>query len=151
MSSETDGVQARLRRLEDREQIWQLLMDYRRHLDQRDFAAYAELFAEEGEWEGSLGHAKGPAAIEALLDEKLEVYPDDASRTYHLITNPTIEVNGDRATAESTWCFITRDESDRAVVALLGHYRDVLTREDGGWKFLARRVFTDIPFRPTDS
>ena len=141
----------RLKRLEDREQIWELFMSYRRSLDQRDFAAYARLFAEDGEWIGGLGRAKGPAAIQALLERTLEVYPDDSSRTYHLVTNPSIELDGDRAEAETTWCFITRDDSDQAVLSLVGHYRDVLTREDGRWKFYQRRAFTDIPYRAPDS
>jgi uncharacterized protein (TIGR02246 family) len=141
-----DGIEERLRRLEDREAIWQLFQDYRRELDARDFAAYSRLFAEDGEWIGNLGHAKGPAEIEALLVRTLEVYPDDTTRTYHLIANPVIDVDGDRATAESTWCFITRADDDEPVLSMLGRYDDVLTRVDGRWKFLRRVASRDMPY-----
>jgi uncharacterized protein (TIGR02246 family) len=146
-----ESIEERLRRLEDREAIWQLFQDYRRELDARDFAAYSRLFAEDGEWVGNLGSAKGPAEIEALLVRTLEVYPDDRTRTYHLVANPVIHVDGDRATAESTWCFITRRaEDDEPVLAMLGRYEDVLTRVDGHWKFLRRVAYRDMPYDAPD-
>lgn len=151
MSAGDGTIEARLQRLEDREQIWRLFMDYRRHLDRRDFAAYSRLFTDDGEWLGGLGRAQGPAAIEALLERTLEVYPDDSTRTYHLVANPEIDVDGDRATAESTWCFLTRDDSDRPVLSLVGHYRDVLVRDGSGWKFQRREAYLDMPYQPLDA
>jgi uncharacterized protein (TIGR02246 family) len=145
-----ESIEERLRRLEDREAIWQLFQDYRRELDARDFAAYSRLFAEDGEWIGDLGSAKGPAEIEALLVRTLEVYPDDTTRTYHLVANPVIQVDGDRATAQSTWCFVTRADDDEPVLAMLGHYDDVLTRADGRWKFLRRVAYRDMPYVALD-
>jgi 3-phenylpropionate/cinnamic acid dioxygenase small subunit len=143
-----DGtIEARLRRLEDIQGVWQLFMDYRRHLDQRDFHAYSLLFTDDGEWHGGLGYAKGPAEIEALLARTLETYPDDSTRTYHLIANPEIEVDGDTATACSTWCFITRDEDDKPVLSLMGHYEDELTRHGVGWKFHKRVAHLDVPYQ----
>ncbi len=138
----------RLRQLEDREAIWRLFMDYRRELDRRDFAAYSLLFADDGEWLGDLGCAKGPAEIRALLERTLEVYEDDSTRTYHLVGNPEIDVSGDRATARSMWCFITRDESDRPTLSLVGHYEDELVRADGVWRFQRRVAYCDVPYVP---
>jgi uncharacterized protein (TIGR02246 family) len=144
------ALEARVRRLEDIEGIWLLFQDYRRELDQRDFAAYARLFTEDGEWVGDLGRAKGHAEIEALLVGMLEVYPDDRTRTYHLVANPVIEIDGDRATAQSMWCYITRNEEDQPVLSLLGHYDDVLVRENGRWKFLRRVAYRDMPYVALD-
>src|SRR5690348_2288415 len=59
----TVDVEARLRELEDREEIRDLLATYARHLDAGDHAAYADLFAEQGELVARLGSAKGPTAI----------------------------------------------------------------------------------------
>jgi uncharacterized protein (TIGR02246 family) len=151
VTSDIEELAARVRRLEDLEQIWRLFMDYRHHLDQRDFAAYASLFTDDGEWLGGLGRAKGPAEIEALLERTLEVYADDSTRTRHLVDNPVIDVDGDRATAESTWCYIERDEQDRPTLALVGSYRDVLVRTGAGWKFLRREASLDFPFRALDT
>jgi uncharacterized protein (TIGR02246 family) len=147
----TNGdLDARLRRLEDIERVWQLFMDYRRLLDARDFASYSRLFVDDGEWIGNLGEARGPAEIEALLERTLEHYPDDSTRTHHLICNPVIRVDGDRATAQSTWCYITRDDSDRPTISLLGHYDDVLIRAENGWRFLRRVAYCDMPYELLD-
>jgi len=139
-------LEARVSRLEDLDGIWRLFQDYRRHLDQRDFAAYSQLFAADGEWIGNLGRGKGPVEIEALLTRTLEVYPDDSTRTLHLVDNPVIEVDGDRATATSTWVYIERDEEDRPYLSLIGHYEDVLTRAGGRWKFQRRVAYLDFPY-----
>jgi|SRR5690348_10213339 hypothetical protein len=139
-------LEARVRRLEDTEGVWHLFMEYRRLLDARDYAAYSQLFVEDGEWLGNLGEARGPAEIEALLERTLERYPDDSSRTHHLVCNPVVQVDGDRATAQSTWVYVTRDEHDRPELSLLGHYDDVLTRDGDGWKFLRRVAYCDMPY-----
>lgn len=146
----TADIEERLRRLEDVQGVWQLFMDYRRHLDQRDFRAYSRLFTEDGEWHGGLGSAKGPAEIEALLERTLEVYPDDSTRTYHLVANPEIQIDGDRATATSTWCYITRDEEDRPVLSLMGHYEDELVRSGDRWLFRKRVAYLDVPYQPLE-
>jgi ketosteroid isomerase-like protein len=144
-------LEERLSRLEDVEGIWRLFQDYRSHLDQRDFAAYSQLFADDGEWMGNLGRAKGPAEIQALLERTLEVYPDDSTRTLHLVDNPVIDVDGDRATAYSTWVYIERDENDKPFLSLIGHYDDVLTRVDGRWKFQRRVAYLDFPYEALDA
>jgi 3-phenylpropionate/cinnamic acid dioxygenase small subunit len=149
--ADTAELERRLRRLEDIQGVWQLFMDYRRHLDARDFRAYSLLFTEDGEWLGGLGSARGPAEIEALLERTLEVYPDDSTRTYHLVANPEIDVQGDRATAYSTWCFITRGERDEPVLSLVGHYRDELVRVGDAWRFRRRIAYTDVPYRPLEA
>jgi SnoaL-like protein len=147
----------RLQRLEDREAVWQLLMDYARCLDRADFAAYAELFHEDGELvlhpplktaAGDVGSVTGPVAIAALLSESLQGTVHGAALQQHLVCNAVIDVDGDRATGESTWCYITSSQSDgEPVLAALGHYRDVLARVGGSWRFLRREVWRDTPFR----
>ena len=141
-----DSVEARLGRLEDREAIRRLFLDYRRNLDQKDFRAYAELFARDGEFIAGTMRAKGPDAIFELVDGMLgTLLTERGGDDVHLVANDTIELDGDRATAEVTWVYILRGEGDVPVIAKLGHYDDVLTREDGRWKFLRREAPTDIP------
>jgi hypothetical protein len=141
-----EALEARIKRLEDVEGVWQLFMDYRRHLDARDFAAYSQLFVDGGVWSGNLGEARGPAEIQALLERTLEVYADDSTRTHHLVCNPAVQIEGDRATAQSTWVYVTRDEDDRPTLALLGHYEDELVRDGDRWKFLRRVAYCDMPY-----
>ena len=144
------ALEARLRRLEDQDAIWRLFLDYRRQLDRRDFAAYARLFTDDGEWVGNLGRARGPAEIEQLLIRTLEHWSGEATAHLHLVDNAVVEVDGDRATAESTWVYITRDFRDNPVLSLIGHYRDVLTRTEAGWRFLRREAYLDFPYEELD-
>jgi uncharacterized protein (TIGR02246 family) len=145
----SDSVEERLRRLEDRAEIDRLLADYARHLDARDWHAYSRLFAREGEWTGGTGYAKGPDEIEAMLSERLGPnVPAPGPTNYHLIANQVVELDGDRATAESTWALIVRGEGDTPVLTYLGRYRDRLVREDGRWRFARREAHTEVPVRP---
>ncbi len=143
-----ESVEARLQRLEDREEIRQLLKDYGRFLDQRDFASFSGLFAEkDGEWIGGMGKAKGSAAIRKLMDETIGQNKDGqiSGPNVHLFTNEMIRINGAEATATTKWIFVVQSNDKQPRPLLLGHYEDTLVREQGRWKFLRRIVHGDIP------
>jgi len=137
------SIDARVRRLEDVEGIQRVLTDYGRFLDARDFAAYARLFAKDGEWVGGLGTVKGPAAIQAFMEKNIP--SPNTAHNYHLLSNFEIDVHGDTATAWSRWAFIVPGPDQKPIMAQGGRYDDLLTREDGHWKFLRRVVHGDIP------
>jgi hypothetical protein len=142
-----ETIENRLRVLEDRQEIRQLLMDYGRFLDQRDFLAFSQLFAErDGEWIGGMGKAKGSQAIQKLMEDTIG---KDAgmpkSTNFHLFTNEIIDVSGDRATATTKWIFVVSGDGNRPQPVFLGHYEDSMIRENGRWKFLRRVVRADIP------
>lgn len=145
---EESEIGQRVARLEDLEQIRQLFMLYKRHLDARDFASYSKLFAREGEWLGGTGHAVGRAAIQQMLEERLGANaPAPGPTHFHLVGSPEIELDGDEARAEVSWALITRAQGDVPELTLWGHYSDVLVREDGVWRFRRRVAHTDIPSR----
>ena len=134
-----DSLEARIQRIEDRAEIERLLMEYGRSLDNRDFAKYSRLFASNGEWSGSLGTYRGPAAIQAAMEKSFASAADIPKGTnYHLLTNAIIDIDGDRATAESKWAFVTLEEKKPPLMAFAGRYEDSLVREKGEWKFLRR-------------
>lgn len=139
------SLPARLQRLEDILEIQRLLVDYGLHLDARDLHAYSQLFCADGEWSGSTGSAVGPAAIQAMLESELPGNPPaPGETTWHLLANPIVDVDGDRATARVMWVLLRRDAGDRPGIAVTGHYEDVLAREDGRWRFKRRRSFVDV-------
>lgn len=139
-----DSVAARLQRFEDKEEIQNLLLDYGRHLDSRDFAAYGRLFAKDGEWVGGFGTAPGgPAGIQAFMEKAMGTAPNRANN-YHLLSNFVITVNGDSATAWSRWAFVVPG-ANGAVIAQAGRYDDTLVRENGRWKFRRRVASNDTP------
>jgi uncharacterized protein (TIGR02246 family) len=142
------GIEQRLRRAEDELAIRRLLIDYAWTQDARDFAAYAALFARNGEWINGSNIHKGPADIRKMLDG---IYgtpvPGYVNReSFHITTNIEISIDGDHATASSRHLLFTRGPDGRPKPTLAGQYHDDLTREDSVWKFL-RRV--DTPVMPT--
>ena len=145
-STRLDELAARLQVLEDKDAIWQLFMDYKRHLDARDFKSYSMLFTDDAVWAGNLGKAVGPAEIEAMLVRTMEVYPSDLERTHHVVMNPVITVSGDTAKAKSNWGYVTRSETDHPVFEMLGRYSDELVRAADGWKFSRRIAYSDVPY-----
>jgi 3-phenylpropionate/cinnamic acid dioxygenase small subunit len=143
------SLEARLQRLEDVEAIRTVLTDYGRHLDRRDFKAYAALFARDGVWDGGFGAGQGPAEIEAMMQKMIGgQLIEGAQSNYHLLSNFEIEVEGDTGRAWSRWTFIAQDPDKRARVLYAGRYDDELVREDGRWKFQRRTVSGDLPGQP---
>lgn len=137
----SESIEQRVRRLEDREEIRTLLMDYGRHLDGRDFRAYANLFATDGEWVGGFGSVKGRAAIQAFMEKNIGTAPNRGN-TYHLLSNFVITVQGNTATAWSRWAFVVPGASG-AVISQAGRYDDELVRENGRWQFKRRVASND--------
>jgi hypothetical protein len=142
-----EAVEMRLQRLEDREEIRQLLIDYGRFLDRGDFTAFSQLFSEkEGEWIGGMGQAKSSQAIRKLMEDTIgKGISKSGPPSCHVFSNETINVNGDRAQATAKWMFLVQGDSGRPQAFYLGHYEDSLVRESGRWKFLRRVVYSDIP------
>ena len=140
-AAQNAGLDARLRALEDKEQIAQVLIDYGRHLDSRNLAAYASLFAEDGEWVGGFGTVKGRANIQAFMEKNMGTGPNKAGN-YHIMSNFAITVAGDTATAWSRWAFVVPGERG-ATISQAGRYDDTLVREKGVWKFKRRTASND--------
>jgi ketosteroid isomerase-like protein len=139
--TETESRQeARLRRLEDLEEIRQLFVDYGHLLDLGDYAAYAQLFAEDGELLlGPLGRAKGRREIETMMARV------GGGGSFHLITSPIVTLDGDQALARVMWTVMNRAEDGTPFVGMVGHHEDELVREAGRWRFRRRRGFVEIP------
>jgi uncharacterized protein (TIGR02246 family) len=148
--AQTGGLtlEQRLQRVEDELAIRRVLIDYAATQDARDYAAYAALFAKNGEWVNGKTVHKGREAIHKML---VDLYGNPPAgfvnnESYHITSNPQIEIKGDRATARSRHLLVMRGPKGEPTPALAGRYEDELIREDGQWKIL-RRV--DYPVMPT--
>lgn len=141
-------IEQRLQRVEDELAIRRVLVDYAATQDARDYAGYAALFAKDGEWVNGKTVHKGRASIHKMLVDLYGAPPPGFvnSESYHITSNPQVEVNGDRATARSRHLLVMRGPRGEPTPALAGRYEDELIREDGQWKIL-RRV--DYPVMPT--
>jgi uncharacterized protein (TIGR02246 family) len=132
----------RVQHLEDVLAIQQVLDDYGLHLDRGDFDAYASLFAEDGVVDlGPHGQAKGRAAIKELV-EGASGPPGSAFR---IISNPHVEVDGDRATSSAMFTVLVPSANGGVAIASLGHHSDELRREDGRWVFARRSARILLP------
>ena len=110
--SDAGSIEQRLRRLEDLEEIRQLFVDYGQYLDAGDFEAYADLFAADGEVRlGPMGSAQGRDQIKTLMEQALAGV---IGTSYHLITSPRVQIDGDTATSEVMWTVIQRGPERRA-------------------------------------
>jgi uncharacterized protein (TIGR02246 family) len=134
---------ARVQRLEDIREIQNVLLDYGRFLDARDFAAYSRLFAKDGEWVGGFGTVQGPAAIQAFMEKNIT--GPNRGNTFHILSNFKIDVHGDTATAWSRWTFVTPGADKKPAISQAGRYDDTFVRENGKWKFKRRTASNDIP------
>ena len=145
VSGEFAQLEARLRVLEDREEINRLFMSYRRCLDEKDFSGYAALFASDGEFLAQDLTARGHAEIEELVDGmRGNLLTAVAGDDMHIVCNPEITVDGDRAVARSTWLYVVRAQDGGPSLCKVGHYDDELVREHGHWRFARRSAPTDM-------
>jgi uncharacterized protein (TIGR02246 family) len=143
LAQDTKSLAARVQRLEDIQEIQNVLLDYGRFLDARDFAAYSRLFAKDGEWVGGFGTVQGPAAIQAFMEKNIT--GPNRGNTFHILSNFKIDVHGDTATAWSRWTFVTPGADKKPAIAQAGRYDDTFVRESGKWKFKRRTASNDIP------
>jgi len=143
-----DSLSARIQRIEDRQAIEQLMVgDYPRALDSSNWNVYASFFATDGELIVNGTSIKGPAAIEAYFNRPRPARAGGAANPEprvgkHVVTNLTIQVTGDRATAQGYWQTVMSRASG-TTIAGAGHYEDVLKKENGAWKFLKRAIITE--------
>jgi uncharacterized protein (TIGR02246 family) len=139
----TDDLAARIQRLEDLMEIHQLFVDYGLALDAGDFDTYASLFADEGEvLLGPVGRAKGRDEIKDLMTKTLS---SGVGSSYHIISSPQVQLDGDTATSEVMWTVVNRTREGQATLTMIGRHRDELVRENGRWRFARRRGYVDIP------
>ena len=117
-----------------RAEIAELRASYCHVLDHRDWDAPAQMFTEDGEFNG-LAHARGRAEIHRFFSGFVDGM---AEGFWHFCTNPTIQLDGDRATGRISMQYLSVKKGVSYVSA--GHYDDRLERVDGAWKFRERKI-----------
>jgi 3-phenylpropionate/cinnamic acid dioxygenase small subunit len=125
--------------------IENLIATYAELVDGGDFAGVDILLA-DATVAGSGGSVSGRGAIEKMLQDSLIVYDDGTPRTKHVTTNIAIEVDEDTGTAVSRSYFTALQAlPDLTLQPIVnGRYQDRFKRHDGQWRFVGRRVRTDL-------
>jgi hypothetical protein len=140
--------EARLRRLEDIEEIRRLKLEYFEACD-GGFGGIpshvpeeiARTFAEDGAWDGGLlGELTGRAAI----TEHYRARPQCLAFT--LLSEPAIEVDGDEATGRWNMvvCLEYRNADGPEARLFAGVHHDRYVRTDEGWKIAHTRFVPAI-------
>ena len=145
-----DALAARVQVLEDRDAIRALLVRYARTLDERDFAAFEQLWAKDAEFIGGANNtAKGPAAIRDLLQGLLKVNAAPVpGRDFHLVMNQTVDVTGDTATGFSRGTWVVTDPDTKMRISIIANYYDRFVRDGGRWKFKRHQIGGTPPAAP---
>jgi uncharacterized protein (TIGR02246 family) len=127
----------RLRALEDREAIRDLIARYGPLADSGQAEAVAALFAEDGIYAvGGMGEAQGRGAIAALISGPVHqsLMADGCA---HVLTNPAITLEGDRATVRSHSIVFRHEDGEWAPVRVAAN-RWELARASEGWQVTRR-------------
>lgn len=136
----------------DRAAIDDLLSRYLFALDWQDPELYGEVFTSDGVLVWAGGTVNGRAAIVQEMrnaraaDEKANAATPGLRpfRRRHFISNFTVRIEGDRATARSLWFEFNNDGIDRRpYVGAYGHLEDELRRVDGRWLIARHQVFNE--------
>ena len=122
----------RITRLEDLEAIKQLKARYCEICDDdHNPERITGVFTDDGIWEGrGIGRAEGHAAIRTLFARFRELM----SFSQHMVMNPIIEIEGDRA--HGTWYFFGpfTFRRDNQAKWQSTRYREEYVKLDGEWK-----------------
>jgi uncharacterized protein (TIGR02246 family) len=145
------STEARLQRLEDREQINELLVAYGATLDRHDFAAFGQLFAEDADYAAGPGApTHGRAAIQAQLEKTITANPSNLPPpNFHISFNPSIRIEGDRASVRSLGAYVAPDPATKTTrMVFFVVYQDEMIRKDGRWLFQRRAISSGAPPAP---
>jgi 3-phenylpropionate/cinnamic acid dioxygenase small subunit len=124
-----------------RGEIENLLYLYAERIDAGDFAGVASMFAHaEIRVAGSDAVTRGRDAVLHLYASTTRLSECGTPRTKHVVTNPIIEVDGDRATSRSCFTVLQQTPSLPLQVIITGRYRDELERVGGVWRFASREM-----------
>jgi hypothetical protein len=139
-------LERRLRQLEDRADLWELVSRYAVAVDDEDYGALEKMFAVDGEFIGSTGvPSHGRQAVADYLRERASVAHRDR---VHTPTSQIIEHLA-RDTARGVVCgyaaLFGRDGSDSFFSF---RYADQYLREGGRWCFQSRRVHAVTHLQP---
>lgn len=126
---------ARVRRLEDRWELSDLIATYGRVVDDRDADAIRELFAADSTFDTVGGVITGREEVVAYYLERLSEY----GASFHIPHTQTVEFDGEDRAHGIVTAHAEMSYGDPAFWVAL-RYHDEYVREDGRWRFKVRRV-----------
>jgi 3-phenylpropionate/cinnamic acid dioxygenase small subunit len=132
--------------LADKFAITELLYRYSELIDAGDFDRVGQLLARATFGGTAEDGAAGAEAIANVFVVNTRRYPEHGNtpRTRHLVLNPIVEVDGERATTRSTFVVVQNTESVPLQPIVVGRYFDAFSRDENGWYFTERKVDVEM-------
>lgn len=137
-------LELRIKRIEDRLEIQELLARYAQACDERDMPALGQCFATDFEFDSVAGHAIGRDAAIAYYRERLGMY----GVTMHIPHTLIVEW-GDEGTAKGVVTSHAELELNGEMFITGFRYHDDYVHQEGRWRFRKREVvaFYAMPLR----
>ena len=120
--------------------IQKLIADYNHAVDAGDGPTFAALFVESGSLDSGFNVLKGRDELRDFAG----MVPSMAPGARHLVSNVSIDGDGDDATARlylQMWA--TAGGAAETKLVISGRYEDTLKRDDGTWRFVTRKMIPD--------
>jgi len=144
-----EGLEERIKRLEDIQAITETLYRYAHHIDRGEVEELLDVFVPDLRYrvrkrsvEGGFEEMMDFSGAEAFRQFAQSVYQrismPPKSGQVNVTTQPIITIDGDRATALTYQTIVKGDPEGREVTSY-GRYRDELVRSsDGKWRIASR-------------
>ncbi len=133
--------------VEDAQAIAELIHEYASRLDAGDLDGVAALFADAELRSTRHDRVRRGSAEARTLYDPVILYDDGTPRTLHQLTNVSVRVEDDTATAR-TYFTVLQVTGQGLHPILAGEYRDTFARVDGIWRFRTRlfdpKLFGDL-------
>lgn len=131
-----------------REQISDLMYHYAELVDAGDFDGVGQLLRRASFGGRGTPVVSGADNIAALFAAATRRFPEAGNgrhradpgtpKTRHLVLNPIIEIDGNTATARSTFCVVQATDRIALAPIVVGRYYDSFARDRDGWYFTER-------------
>jgi 3-phenylpropionate/cinnamic acid dioxygenase small subunit len=131
--------------MDDSGAIERLMFSYAECLDAGDLEGVADLFSDAAFGGPDDRHlVVGRDAVLALLRSTVRIHPDGTPRTAHVTTNVAVEIANGSAAARSRFTVLQAADGLLLQPIIAGRYHDRFGQTEGRWRFLERRVLTDL-------
>ncbi|MGI9162848.1 MAG: nuclear transport factor 2 family protein [Mycobacterium sp.] len=125
--------------MSDREAIIDLIHRYAELIDGGDYDGLGRLLGRASFGGPKTPKVSGAGNIAGLFAMTTKRFPDTGTpNTRHLVLNPIVEIDGDTATARSTFCVVQATDRVPLQPIVVGRYYDGFAREPAGWFFTSR-------------
>ncbi len=131
MNDPAADLEARVARLEAREELARLVAAYCTAVDAKDAAGVAALFSEQG----GLNDLRGPSAVQAFFERWMA----ETGPSFHYPHAQVVEIEGEDSASGTVSGHAEQQMGGRTWVMGV-RYRDRYRREAGAWRFEHRLV-----------